>query len=89
MGAKLPLSPSAIVAGCMPTLMNAVMCPSKLDWQPGEFFDDSRLYLICSVHGALYAPESGRCLSGRCQGKGLKALAVEERDGTVYLCQKN
>ena len=58
--------------------------PAELDWQPGEFFDYSGVYLICSVHGAFYAPESGRCLSGRCQGKGLKALAVKEHDGAVF-----
>lgn len=59
--------------------------PVELDWQPGEFFDHSGLYLICSVHGALYSPETGRCLGGRCNGKGLKPLAIEERDGTIYL----
>lgn len=58
--------------------------PAELDWQPGEFFDYSKLYLVCSIHGALYAPESGRCLSGRCNGQGLKALTVEEHDGAVY-----
>lgn len=59
--------------------------PAELDWQPGEFFDYSKVYLVCSIHGALYAPESGRCMGGRCQGKGLKALTVEEHDGVVYL----
>lgn len=59
--------------------------PAELDWQPGEFFDYSKLYLVCSIHGALYAPESGTCLSGRCQGVGLRPLAVEERDGFIYL----
>lgn len=59
--------------------------PAELDWQPGEFFDISKLYLICSIHGALYAPESGRCLGGRCQGKGLQALVVREIDGNIYL----
>lgn len=59
--------------------------PAQLDWQPGEFFDDSKLYLICSVHGALYAPESGRCLGGRCHGKGLVALPVDEMNGQVFL----
>ncbi|MBS1139675.1 MAG: Rieske (2Fe-2S) region [Proteobacteria bacterium] len=61
--------------------------PAKLDWLPGEFFDDSKLYLICSIHGALYAPETGRCLGGRCQGKGLKALSVREMDGQIFLEQ--
>lgn len=59
--------------------------PAQLDWQPGEFFDGSKLYLICSIHGALYAPESGRCLGGRCQGKGLKPLAIREIEGNIYL----
>jgi nitrite reductase/ring-hydroxylating ferredoxin subunit len=59
--------------------------PVELDWQPGEFFDYSGLYLICAMHGALYAPESGRCLGGRCDGKGLRKLDVVERDGDVYL----
>ena len=63
--------------------------PAQLDWQPGEFFDDSKLYLICSVHGALYAPETGRCLGGRCQGKGLKPLKVHEIDGQIFLEQEN
>lgn len=62
--------------------------PAQLDWQPGEFFDDSKLYLICSVHGALYAPESGRCLGGRCHGKGLVALPVAETDGQVFLIKE-
>ena len=57
--------------------------PVELDWQPGEFFDQSGLYLICATHGAIYAPESGRCLGGRCNGKGLQPLRVVERDGWV------
>lgn len=63
--------------------------PVELDWQPNEFFDDSKLYLICSVHGALYAPETGRCLGGRCQGKGLAVLAVDEADGQVFLVKEH
>lgn len=59
--------------------------PAELDWQPGEFFDDSKLYLICAIHGALYAPDTGRCLGGRCQGRGLKPLSVREVDGSVFL----
>ena len=59
--------------------------PVELDWQPGEFFDSSGLYLICATHGALYAPENGRCVGGRCAGRGLVPLHVEERDGQVFL----
>ena len=57
--------------------------PMEMDWQEGEFFDHSGLYLICATHGALYAPESGRCLGGRCNGKGLVALSVIEHDGQI------
>jgi nitrite reductase/ring-hydroxylating ferredoxin subunit len=58
--------------------------PIELDWQPNEFFDDSKVYLICATHGALYSPEDGRCLGGRCNGRGLTPLPVEERDGAIY-----
>lgn len=59
--------------------------PVELDFQPGEFFDHSRLYLICATHGALYDPASGACLGGRCSGRGLVKLDVVEHDGAVYL----
>ena len=61
--------------------------PVELDWQEGKFFDDSRLYLICSTHGALYHPASGQCVGGRCAGRGLISLPVVERDGHVYLIE--
>jgi nitrite reductase/ring-hydroxylating ferredoxin subunit len=60
----------------------------ELDWQHGEFFDHSGLYLICATHGALYAPESGRCQGGRCNGKGLEPVNVVEDDGQVFLIEE-
>lgn len=57
----------------------------ELDWQPGQFFDDTRLYLVCSTHGALYDPVDGRCIGGRCAGRGLVPLDVDEHDGNIYL----
>lgn len=62
--------------------------PVELDWQPGEFFDPSRLYLLCATHGALYDPATGACLGGRCNGRGLVVLPVEECDGHVYLIEE-
>lgn len=59
--------------------------PAQLDWQPGGVFDQSGVYLVCTVHGALYAPDTGRCLGGRCQGRGLQPLSVVERGGEVFL----
>ena len=62
--------------------------PVELDWQEGAFFDDSRLYLICATHGALYPPASGQCVGGRCAGRGLIPVPVVERDGHVYLLEE-
>ena len=61
--------------------------PVELDWQEGEFFDHSRLYLICSTHGALYHPARGHCVGGRCAGRGLIPVPVVERDGHVYVLE--
>ena len=63
-------------------------CPhafTELDWNPGEFFDDTALYLICSTHGALFEPGSGLCVAGPCRGARLSKLPVCERDGEVFL----
>lgn len=57
----------------------------ELDWNPGKFFDDSGLYLICATHGALYHPDTGRCAGGPCRGGSLLRVEVEERDGNLYL----
>ena len=58
--------------------------PIELDWNEGDFFDSSGLYLMCSTHGAIYLPESGRCAGGPCNGGRLRAIAVLERDGEVF-----
>ncbi|MFN3593193.1 MAG: Rieske (2Fe-2S) protein [Thiobacillaceae bacterium] len=62
--------------------------PVELDYLPGDFFDLSRLYLVCATHGALYDPATGACLGGRCNGRGLTPLpVVEEADG-IYLMEE-
>jgi len=57
----------------------------ELDWLDGEFFDHSKLYLICATHGATYEPDSGYCVLGPCRGKRLVAVPVAERGGEVLL----
>jgi nitrite reductase/ring-hydroxylating ferredoxin subunit len=59
----------------------------ELDWGEGQFFDFSSTSLICATHGALYQPESGRCVGGPCLGRGLSKLAIEETDGKLYLIE--
>jgi nitrite reductase/ring-hydroxylating ferredoxin subunit len=43
--------------------------------------------LICSTHGALYAPDTGLCVGGPCRGKRLEALGLEESEGQVWLSE--
>lgn len=58
--------------------------PTEMDWQPGEFLDSSKQYILCSIHGAAYTPHDGHCAGGPCGRGKLTALRVEERDGQVY-----
>ena len=49
---------------------------TPLDWWPNEFFTEDGRLLICATHGALYAPDTGRCAGGPCAGGGLYRLDV-------------
>jgi nitrite reductase/ring-hydroxylating ferredoxin subunit len=63
-------------------------CPHlgvELDWQHGEFFEESGLYLVCSTHGATFEPASGLCVAGPCRGARLQAIAVEEQQGRILV----
>ena len=62
--------------------------PVELDWSDGAFFDYSKLYLICATHGAQYLPENGVCVMGPCKGKRLTPVAIEERDGQIFLIEE-
>lgn len=58
----------------------------ELDWLAGEFFDAEGKLLVCAAHGAVYEPDTGRCVGGPCAGRGLVRLPVREReDGTVVI----
>ena len=58
--------------------------PIELDWNEGQFFESSGLYLMCSTHGALYDPDTGRCAGGPCRGGSLRPICVVEREGKIY-----
>lgn len=67
-------------------------CPhlgTELDWQPGEFFEEAGVYLICSTHGALFEPSTGFCVSGPCRGASLQPVRAEERDGQVFILEES
>lgn len=59
----------------------------ELDWEPGQFFDADRRYLLCATHGALYEPQTGHCVAGPCRGAHLIPVAVREADGAVWLVE--
>jgi len=58
--------------------------PIELDWSPGEFFEGSGLYIMCSTHGAIYDPETGHCSGGPCKGGRLRVINVSEKEGKVF-----
>lgn len=58
--------------------------PIELDWNEGDFFESSGLYLMCSTHGAMYLPENGKCAAGPCRGAGLRSITVFEQDHQVF-----
>ena len=63
-------------------------CPhmgTELDWQEGEFFEASGLYLVCATHGALFQPATGLCVAGPCRGASLEVLRTREENGRVLL----
>lgn len=60
----------------------------KLNFLHKNFFDLEKKHLICSTHGALYAPQTGDCRGGPCNGLGLLPLEVRETAGNVHLVEQ-
>lgn len=62
-------------------------CPHtgvNLNWQKEQFFSFDGLYLQCSLHGALFEPDSGKCIRGPCQGDVLKVINIVKEDGIIF-----
>lgn len=60
-----------------------------LDFGDARFFDDDYDAIVCCQHGARYAPETGECVAGPCAGARLTQIAVEERDGGLWLVDED
>lgn len=63
-------------------------CPhrgTELDWQPGEVFEETGLYLMCATHGALFGPTNGLCVAGPCHGARLQSVAIKVVGNDVVL----
>jgi nitrite reductase/ring-hydroxylating ferredoxin subunit len=66
------------------------LCPHagrRLDWAPGQFLRSKDGLLVCAAHGAGFELDRGECVSGPCRGQSLRAVAVEVRDGAVWLLE--
>ncbi len=62
-------------------------CPhigAPLDLWPNEFYSEDGRTLVCSTHGAIFEPVSGRCTVGPCVGDALRPLPVR-RDGDTLV----
>ena len=55
--------------------------PVEMDWQPGEFLDHDKRWIVCAIHGATYEPADGRCVGGPCGRSRLVAVQIDEQDG--------
>jgi len=63
-------------------------CPHAgfpLNSSPHGFLAPGASLILCSMHGALFEIETGRCVSGPCEGLGLRALPVRVEHGYVML----
>lgn len=64
------------------------ICPHagrRLDWSPGRFLRGKDGLLVCAAHGASFELDRGECVAGPCRGESLREVAVEVRDGAVWL----
>lgn len=86
-GADVPVSGFVVrKAGQVYAYRNA--CPHTgvpLEWLPDQFLDMGNSFIQCSLHGALFVIEDGRCLRGPCVGDHLQPLSVELRGDEVWL----
>ena len=63
------------------------VCPhagNALDLRADTLLSPDGRYLVCSVHGAVFAPDTGVCAEGPCPGARLERLSVT-RDGDDFV----
>jgi nitrite reductase/ring-hydroxylating ferredoxin subunit len=59
-----------------------------LNCQEDTVFDRERQHLRCSMHGFVFEPETGVCLSPVCEGRRLQKVKVIEENGFIDLASK-
>ncbi|HET8791849.1 MAG TPA: Rieske 2Fe-2S domain-containing protein [Modicisalibacter sp.] len=67
-------------------------CPHQgigLDYAPNVFLEPGGELIQCSMHGALFLPEGGECVSGPCQGQTLIPIAISvDEAGDIHLADE-
>jgi nitrite reductase/ring-hydroxylating ferredoxin subunit len=64
-------------------LNRCVHMPRRLDGEEPRVFDHSGRYLRCSMHGIVYAPQTGASVSTMYEGERLHVVDVYEENGEV------
>lgn len=67
-------------------------CPHlgiPLEWVEDQFLDASGSMIQCANHGALFVIESGKCVSGPCDGRRLKALDVMTSNQALFVSRNS
>jgi nitrite reductase/ring-hydroxylating ferredoxin subunit len=63
-------------------------CPhtgAPLAWTPDGYLDADGELIQCSLHGALFLPDTGECVHGPCVGAFLQALPVRIVGGRIQV----
>jgi nitrite reductase/ring-hydroxylating ferredoxin subunit len=63
-------------------------CPHQampLETFPDKFLNEDGSLFICSTHGARFRVEDGFCISGPCEGKSMKRVAIALSDGSISI----
>ena len=64
------------------------VCPhalAPLEWNPDDFLDENKEFIICAMHGAKFTIDEGLCVEGPCDGAGLTPVNLRVSDEMIYL----
>jgi len=64
------------------------VCPhalAPLEWNPDDFLDVKKEFILCSMHGAKFTIEEGTCVEGPCNGVGLTPVNLNITNGIIFI----
>lgn len=59
-----------------------------LNCMQDAIFDHEQRWLRCSMHGFIFEPETGVCVSPVCEGQALQAIKISEEAGMIVFKEK-